>query len=74
MARNFCGRQKAVDFVMLLDDDFLLFPWELIKEAQRHSPDERLYGGYCHVNSPAIRDWHNKWAVSVHIYSNLQAK
>ncbi|KAL3091509.1 hypothetical protein niasHS_005079 [Heterodera schachtii] len=34
-ARHYCALPNSVPFVLLLDDDFLLFPWNLITELQK---------------------------------------
>lgn len=64
LARRFCQRDRAVSYLMLLDDDYVMFPWELVKEVQRHTPTERLYTGFCYYGSQPYRNTDEKWAVT----------
>ncbi|KAI3418364.1 hypothetical protein GPALN_009685 [Globodera pallida] len=78
-ARHHCAPLgNPVPYALLLDDDYLLFPWNLIAELQslictekvenifffRHVPNERLYMGWRFDTSPFRLRWH-KWRVSL---------
>jgi len=63
LAHKFCGSDNGAPFVLLLDDDYVMFPWELIKEIEHHAAEDQLYEGFCYFNVAPIRDQRNKWAV-----------
>uniref|UniRef100_A0A914HX10 Uncharacterized protein n=1 Tax=Globodera rostochiensis TaxID=31243 RepID=A0A914HX10_GLORO len=72
-ARHHCAPLgNPVPYTLLLDDDYLLFPWNLVAELQRskiilffrHVPNERLYMGWRFDTSPFRLRWH-KWRVSL---------
>lgn len=62
-ANNHCGN-GPVSYVLLLDDDYLLLPWNLAVEISKHVPNERLYMGWRYDSSP-FRLRFQKFHVSV---------
>jgi hypothetical protein len=47
----------------LLDDDYVMFPWELVKQLDEYSPTEAIYAGFCYFNVGPYRGTNEKWAV-----------
>ncbi|KAI1703895.1 galactosyltransferase domain-containing protein [Ditylenchus destructor] len=52
LAKEYCGAEQPIPYLLLLDDDYLLSFKNLAVEAQRHAPNERLYMGWRFVSSP----------------------
>ncbi|CAK5078336.1 unnamed protein product [Meloidogyne enterolobii] len=65
-AHNYCNG-GTVPFVLLLDDDYLLLPWNLAAEVEKHVAHERLYMGWRYDTSPFRLRW-RKFRVSISEY------
>nr|CAD2189208.1 unnamed protein product [Meloidogyne enterolobii] len=65
-AHNYCNG-GTVPFVLLLDDDYLLLPWNLAAEVEKHVAHERLYMGWRYDTSPFRLRW-RKFKVSISEY------
>jgi len=53
----------------LLDDDYLLLPWNLAAEVEKHVAHERLYMGWRYDTSPFRLRW-RKFKVKILFFFN----
>ncbi|KAH7728824.1 Galactosyltransferase family protein [Aphelenchoides avenae] len=51
-ARHMCGSEQPVPYVLLVDDDYYVNVKNLVAEAEKHPPNERLYMGWRFDTSP----------------------
>ncbi|KAL7070375.1 hypothetical protein ACQ4LE_010357, partial [Meloidogyne hapla] len=65
-AHNYCN-SGTVPFVLLLDDDYLLLPWNLAAEVEKHVSHERLYMGWRYDTSPFRLRW-RKFRINISEY------
>lgn len=73
-ARHFCeikttdpSDQSVIPFVLLVDDDYFVQPWNLVAEISKHLQHERLYTGWRFDSSP-FRLRFQKYRVSLNEY------
>ncbi|KAL7080103.1 hypothetical protein ACQ4LE_000441 [Meloidogyne hapla] len=66
LAHNYCNN-GTVPFVLLLDDDYILLPWNLAVEVERHVTYERLYMGWRYDGLPFRSRW-SKFRISISEY------
>ena len=66
LANDYCG-VEPVSYVILLDDDYLMLPWNLAAEAAKHVPNDRLYMGWRFDTTP-FRNRFHKFRMSLAEY------